>query len=137
MLSYRIKGDNYDTIVVDKDSVSGILHTKQFYMYLGSTVKVSDIKYYLENLDGKITLVKIVTEDTDTVILPKESIDQLGAYSLTGVKFKRLIVPLGAKLHMCPKALYGSESVDSFVSLSRDLTYDNDVFPSSIKWRTF
>lgn len=137
MISYRIKGDSYDTIVVDKDSIAGVLHTKQFYMSSGSTVKVSDIKFHLDNIGGKVTLTKIITDDIDTVILPKDNIRQLGAYCLTGARFSRLIVPLGARLHLCSKALYGSDYVKSFMSLSRELTYGDDVFPNTIQRRTF
>lgn len=136
MLSYWINGDDYNQILIHihRDIHSPVVD--QYYVRFGNIVKRSKVIYRMSYRDCFV-LDNIVTEDDDTVILPKGLFEEVSPYSVSGCKFKRIVVPLNMNVRFKSKALYGSDTLCSFVSLSRNVTYDSDVFPGTISGRAF
>ncbi|MCM1440606.1 MAG: hypothetical protein NC131_15625, partial [Roseburia sp.] len=122
MFAYWIGGNDYNQILVNihKDKDTPVV--EQFYVSFGNIVKRSKVMYRVGYNEGS-TLTSIVTEDNDTVILPKGLFSNVGAYAVTGCKFKRLVVPLNMPVRCMSKALYGSDTLCDFLSLSRNVRY--------------
>ena len=67
MYSYRIRGDNYDTIIVDVYFRGYTLAATQYYSKLGTIVGKDDVSYIVSMNNNLLCLDKIVTNATDTV----------------------------------------------------------------------
>lgn len=135
MFSYRISGDDFDTVVLDSQFTPQAICTEQYYVSHGNITKHDSVKFHMCLVEGIISLYKIETDATDVVILPKSPIEQMLPNSLEGATFERFIISTGVKLRLLNKALYGSETVKEFRSLSRNLLYEGDVFPPTIQRR--
>lgn len=132
MYVYRIRGADYDSIATYSNSVGDKVYSSQYYMKNGRIVSSVGVEFVCSIEKGKVSLNKINTDATDTVILPKYFIQSVEPYAMSGVKFKRLVIPFDTKLELKDKALYGSASLEEFISLSSEVTYGSSVFPSTI-----
>lgn len=135
MYSYRIRGENYDTIVVDPAFIDGSIRTYQYYTKNGYVNETNVVIFNIEPCADSIVLRSIDTECSDTVVIPKMLITRIAPNVLEGTSFRRLIVPLNMSVTLCDKALYGSDVFEEYRSLSRQVTYEGDVFPPSVKRR--
>ena len=135
MYSYRIRGDNYDTIIVDVYFRGCTLAATQYYSNLGNVVAKDDVSYMVSMSNNLLCLDKIITEACDTVVLPASTIRCVSAYALKDTHFRRLVLPLDVQLRLKTHALYGSDTLQEFISLSRKVIYEEDVFPSTVQRR--
>lgn len=135
MYSYRIRGDNYDTIIVDVYYRGCTIATTQYYSNLGSVVAKDDVNYIVSVTNNMLCLDSIITDARDTVVLPASTIRCVSAYALKGTHFRRLVLPLDVQLRLKTHSLYGSDSLREFISLSRKVIYEEDVFPSTVQRR--
>lgn len=135
MYSYRIRGDNYDTIIVDVYFRGCTFAATQYYSNLGTIIGKDDVSYIVSMNNNLLCLDKIVTEAIDTVVLPASTIRCVSAYALEGTHFRRLVLPLDVQLRLKTHAFYGSDSLQEFISLSRKVIYEEDVFPSTVQRR--
>jgi hypothetical protein len=137
MYVYRISGDDYDSVAVDTFYADNTLTSYQYYMKNGAIVK-SDKADFLLTVDGNtIALEGITTDSTDTVILPKMMVRRILPYALRNTKFRRLVVPLDADVELCNKSLYGSDSLQDYISLSRKVRYNSDALPKTVTRRVY
>lgn len=136
MLAYWISGDGYNQILVNVNRDRSTPVVEQYYVQFGNIVRRSKVVYRLGYVDG-VYLKHIDTEDTDTVILPKGLFKSVGPYAISECMFKRLVVPLKMKVRFASKSLWGSSTLCEFLSLSRDVEYEQDVFPSTVIKRRF
>lgn len=132
MYVYRIRGADYDTIAAHSNSVGDKVYSSLYYMRNGRIVRSTGVEFICSIESGKVSLCRINTDEKDTVILPKYFIQSVEPYAMLGVQFKRLVVPFEAKLELKDRALYGSDTLEEFVSLSCDVTYGSSVFPKTI-----
>lgn len=135
MYSYRIRGDNYDTIIVDVYYRGCTIATTQYYSNLGSVVAKDEVSYIVSVTNNMLCLDSIITDARDTVVLPASTIRCVSAYALKGTQFRRLVLPLDVQLRLKTHSLYGSDSLQEFISLSRKVIYEEDVFPSTVQRR--
>lgn len=133
MLLYWIGGDGYNKILTDTTISEDVCTVEQYYMYYNAIVKRSVVLYTVK----EEVLVSIATGDEDTLIFPKNAFKEVGSYAVDGTEFKRLVLPRGIELRLRHKALYGNEKLSDFISLSRNVTYADNVFPRSIERRAF
>lgn len=137
MYSYKIRGDDYDTIVIDTRMHIDAQLSTQYYMKNGMLVGQDEVVFGLRVVDGKVSLECIETEAVDTVIVPKGYITQILPYAMKGVGFKRLVLPKAIDLHLCDHALCGSDTLEEFQSLSRNVSFGVNVFPQTVVRRYF
>lgn len=135
MYSYRIRGDNYDTIIVDVYFRGCTLAATQYYSNLGNVVAKDDVSYMVSMSNNLLCLDRIITEACDTVVLPASTIRCVSAYALKDTHFRRLVLPLDVQLRLKTHSLYGSDTLQEFISLSRKVIYEEDVFPSTVQRR--
>lgn len=136
MLSYWIDGSGYSQILVDIHNNKNTPVVDQYYVNFGKVVKHSKVRYVLGYNQG-IVLDKIVTDDTDTVVLPKGLFEAVSPHAVQGGVFRRLVVPLNMRVHFMEESLIGSDALCDFLSLSRNVTYEKGAFPSTIVRRRF
>lgn len=137
MYKYNIKGDTYDTIAVDQRIIHGGIQSTHYYTKDGVITGQANVIFVTHYEADSFVLDSIKTDATGTVVLPKTLITVVGPYALRGVGFKRLVIPKGVKLTLKKKSLYGSDTVTEFITLSRDIQYEDDVFPLTITRRLF
>ena len=135
MYSYKVRGKTYDTIVVDMFYDEFDIETTQYHMSHGEVVFITKVLFEVSLVGREVYLDRIETDTTDTVILPKKAIDYVRPNAVENTKFRRLVVPSDMKIVFLSKSLYGSESLKEFVSLSKYVRFESDVFPETISVR--
>lgn len=136
MISYWISGDDYNQILINPLSGRGMPKSEQYYVLNGVIVKRSTVKFVID-YDDCVTLTGIETDDTDTVILRKDIFKAVAGYAMKGCKFRRLVVPLNMRVMFREKALYGSDTLVEYKSLSRVVSYEGNVFPPTLERKYF
>lgn len=133
MYLYWIGGQNYNKVMVDVYTRRGVICSDQYYVYGQAIVKRSLVEFNIKDdvLEG------ISTDDRDTVILPKSCFKSIGPYAVKGCAFQRLVMPRNIKLRLQTRSLYGNEELTDYISLSRNIEYDDNVFPRTIERRCF
>lgn len=135
MYSYKIRGDDYDTIIVDVYFSNWVLHVTQYYSDKGRVTKTDSTQLFIKMSEGTVEVNAVESNSFDTLVLPKSIIQTICPYAFKGTHFKRIVIPLDVHLHLCTKAFYECSDLTEFISLSRNVTYDTDVFPATVQRR--
>lgn len=137
MYMYHIRGEGYDSIAVDYRICNDEIITDQYYVKDGNIIKTARVHFLYSINNGVMCLSGIVTDEDDTVVLPKSFLKEILPYSLKGTSFKRLVIPAGVSIRLDNNALFGSDTLEEYMSLSNSIRYGFDVFPETVKRRYY
>lgn len=135
MTQYVLSGVGYDTILVSSMNIGpSIVVVDQYYTKDGIVQETSNTTYkYTPDKE----LVEVITDDTDTLILPEKKDYRISHMFMAGSGVNRIVVPRESKYVFESKSLYDIPGLTHYISLSKDTEYRSDVFPVTVTDRRF